>query len=460
LIFDEAERLPVEDRRALKEKRWRLLRERLASHPFHSMRIPAGVTLDGLAGLPFTTKQHLWDTYPFGLLAVERPELRRVHATSGTRGRPTMAAYTRGDLELFQNVNARALAAAGAVPGTVVHNAYGYGLFTGGLGLHGGAELLGCAVVPVSGGQTARQVLLIRDLRPEVLCCTPSYAALLGEALQEAGVAAEENPLRVGIFGAEPWTEQLRLRIETLHALTALDIYGLCEVIGPGVAFECLESRAELAAGGPGGMHVNEDHFHVEVIDPVTDDPVADGSTGELVFTTLTKEAFPLVRYRTGDLASLNREPCPCGRTTARISRLVGRSDDMLVIRGVNVFPSEIEAVLLSSPELAPHYTIVLDSTGPMPEMVVVCELAGGGVAVAGGAAGGGAHPGDDMARDPLERALSARLSDRLGVSGRVVVGPPGCVPRTEVGKAVRLVRHTPDMDERPPVLAQLMEGP
>ena len=474
MIFDEAEQLPASEQSRLKEERWRRLGERLAAHPFHSRRIPAGSSLDDLVSLPFTTKQHLWDTYPFGLLAVDRSELRRVHATSGTKGRPTIAAYTHGDLELFRNVNARALASAGAGPGTVVHNAYGYGLFTGGLGLHGGAELLGCVVVPVSGGQTARQVTLIRDLEPEVLCSTPSYAALLGEALQEAGVVAEENPLRAGIFGAEPWTEQLRLRIEALHALTALDIYGLCEVIGPGVAFECLESRAELAAGGPGGLHVNDDHFHVEVVDPLTGDPVADGSVGELVFTTLTKEALPLVRYRTGDLSSLNREPCPCGRTTVRMSRLVGRSDDMLVIRGVNVFPSEIEAVLLISPELAPHYTIVVDSTGPMPEMVVVCERAGpaagadhagasSGAAHAGASSGDdhtGASSGDaDHAGARLGHELSMRLSDRLGVSGRVVVGPPGCVPRTEVGKAVRLVRRTPDLDECPAVLVQLMEG-
>jgi phenylacetate-CoA ligase len=445
VIFDEAERLPAEDQRRLKQARWRSLSERLASHSFHSGRIPVGSSLEDLGALPFTTKQHLWEAYPFGLLAADRSELRRVHATSGTKGRPTIAAYTHDDLDLFRNVNARALAGAGAGVGTVVHNAYGYGLFTGGLGLHGGAELLGCAVVPVSGGMTARQVTLIRDLEPEVICCTPSYAALLGEALQEAGIAPEDNPLRAGIFGAEPWTEQLRLRIETLHALTALDIYGLCEVIGPGVAFECLESRAELAHGGIGGLHVNEDHFHVEIVDPLTGDPLEDGNVGELVFTTLTKEALPLVRFRTGDLSSLHREPCPCGRTTVRMSRLVGRSDDMLVIRGINIFPSEIEAVLLSSPELAPYYTIVVDSTGPIPEMVVVCESVAGEEADAG--------------RDHVGHELSGRLFDRLGVSVSVVVGPTGCVPRTEVGKAVRLVRRTTDVDERPPVLAQLMEG-
>ena len=218
----------------------------------------------------------------------------------------------------------------------------------------------------------------MRDLRPEVLCCTPSYAALLGEALQEAGIGPDDNPLSAGIFGAEPWTEQLRTRIEALHGIVALDIYGLCEVIGPGAAFECPQSRAELATGGRGGLHVNEDHFFVEVVDSLGGEPVAEGEIGELVFTTLTKEAVPLVRYRTGDLSSLSTQPCACGRTTVRMSRLVGRSDDMIVVRGVNVFPSEIEAALLAAAALGPHYTIVLDSTRPMPELVVVCELASG----------------------------------------------------------------------------------
>lgn len=445
MIFDPCEQLSADERRHLQASRWNVLAGRLASHPFHSARLDAATALDDLATLPFTTKTDLWDNYPFGLLAVERSELRRVHATSGTKGRPTLAAYTAADLELFRNVNARALAAAGAGPGTLVHNAYGYGLFTGGLGLHGGAELLGCAVVPVSGGQTARQVLLVRDLEPEVLCCTPSYAALLGEALQDAGITPAENPLRVGIFGAEPWTEPLRLRIETLHALTALDIYGLCEVIGPGVASECLESRAELAAGGLGGMHVNEDHFLVEVVDPFTGEVIGDGSVGELVFTTLTKEALPLVRYRTGDLAQLHRGQCACGRTSVRMSRLVGRSDDMLVLRGVNVFPSEIEAVLLASPELGPHYTIVLDSVGPMAEMVVLCERA--------------PNAGQSASGEPeLAVQLSAGLSQRLGVSARVVIGQAGDLPRTEVGKAVRLVHRTRDNPGFPPELVRMMD--
>lgn len=451
MIFDADECRRPSELRALQERRWSALTARLAGHRFHGGRLGGAPALSDLASLPFTTKQDLWDAYPFGLLAVERLELRRVHATSGTKGRPTIAAYTAADLEVFRNINARALAAAGAGPGTTVHNAYGYGLFSGGLGLHGGAELLGCAVVPISGGQTARQVVLIRDLQPEVLCCTPSYAALLGEAMQEAGMAPADNPLGAGIFGAEPWSEQLRARIEALHGLIALDIYGLCEVMGPGVAFECLESRAELAAGGRGGLHVNEDHFYVEVVDPLTGQPVPDGEVGELVFTTLTKEAVPLLRYRTGDLSSLSREPCPCGRTTVRMSRLVGRSDDMIVVRGVNVFPSEIEAVLLATPELGPHYTIVLDTSRSMPELAVVCELVGGE----------GPWPGETAAEDTtaLATALSTRLSERLGLSGRVLVGPAGSVPRTEVGKAVRLVRRTPEADGRSPELARLMEA-
>lgn len=446
MIFGDEETLPAGELRALQERRWARQAARLSGHPFHGGRVPAGATLADLPTLPFLTRQDLRDHYPLGLLAVEPSLVRRIHATSGTRGRPAMVAYSAADLEVFRTVNARALAAAGAGPGTVVHNAYGYGLFTGGLGLHGGGELLGCTVVPVSGGQTARQVVLVRDLRPQVICCTPSYAALLGEALGEAGIGPQENPLRAGIFGAEPWTEPLRRRIEQLHGLIALDIYGLSEVIGPGVAFECPESRAELGDGaapasGAGGLHVNEDHFFVEVVDPLTGVPVPDGAVGELVFTSLTKEAFPVVRYRTGDLSSLNRAPCACGRTTVRMTRLVGRADDMLVVRGVNVFPSEIEDLVLAAPGLAPTYTIVLDTAGPMPALWVGCEWAG--------------EEGDAA----LAPALGAQLAERLGVAGRVVIGPAGTLPRTEVGKAVRIAHRTPESDERPPALAALIDA-
>ncbi|MGH9170133.1 MAG: phenylacetate--CoA ligase family protein [Acidimicrobiales bacterium] len=444
MIFDPAEALAPPALRALQQERWQQLCSRLAGHRFHGPRLAGRADQRDLASVPFMRKQDLWDNYPFGLLAVDRSQVRRVHGTSGTKGRPTLASYAAEDLQLFGNVNARALAAAGAGPGTMVHNGYGYGLFTGGLGLHGGAEALGCCVVPISGGQTARQVRLIGDLRAQVICCTPSYAVLLGEAMQASGVSPAENPLQVGIFGAEPWTEEMRMRIESLHGITALDIYGMCEVIGPGVAFECLETRAELAEGGAGGMHVNEDHFFVEIVDPTSGDVLDDGQIGEVVFTTLTRVAQPVVRYRTGDLASLNRQPCACGRTTVRMSRLAGRSDDMLVVRGVNVFPSEIEAAILAMAELAPHYTIVLDDRGDMPEMIVACELAGRDVATS-------IHD--------VRAGLVRSLSERLGVRGTVVVGSPGTIPRSEVGKTVRVVRLDASSPPLPGELGALLAG-
>lgn len=441
MILDDIEAASVDERAALQTRRLAALADRLSGHAFFGPRLrEAGPVRDlaDLAAVPLVSKQDLWDHYPFGLLAVDRAELRRVHATSGSRGRPTIVGYTAADLDIFATVTARALAAADAGPGTVVHNAYGYGLFTGGLGLHGGAERLGCCVVPVSGGQTARQVTLVRDLRPEVLLCTPSYAALLGEALVAAGVAPADNPLRMGIFGAEPWSEGLRARVESLHGITALDIYGLCEVIGPGVAFECPQARAEDA-----GLHVNDDHFLVEVLDPVTRTPVADGVVGELVFTTLTKEALPLLRYATGDLASVSRTPCGCGRTTPRMSRLVGRRDDMLVVRGVNVHPGEVETLLLETAELAPHYTLVVDSRRPLAELTVVCEPAAGVAVDAEG----------------LGRVFAVRLAERLGLTARVVVGTPGSVPRSETGKAVRVVHRTPEADQVPASLRGLLDG-
>jgi phenylacetate-CoA ligase len=342
---------------------------------------------------------------------------------------------------------ARALAAAGAGPGTIVHNAYGYGLFTGGLGLHQGAVELGATVVPASGGMTARQVTLIRDLRPGVLACTPSYAIRLGEALAGAGLRPGRGlALTAGLFGAEPWTGQMRGRIEELLGLRALDIYGLSEVIGPGVACECLEAAD--------GLHVNEDHFLVETIDPATGAPVPDGTPGELVFSTITREALPLLRYRTGDIASLRHGTCGCGRTLVKMSKITGRRDDMLVLRGVNVYPSEIERVLLAHRALSPDYLLVLDERTARRQLIVCCEYQTADAAgpategspgagdmpaaadVAGGArdAGGGAEP------RPGEPDLEARLRAELGVGVRVRVLPPGTVPRTEVGKAVRVL--------------------
>jgi phenylacetate-CoA ligase len=376
----------------------------------HWLRERFGVELAALAEQPFTTKAQLRDAYPFGLLRVPLSECVRVHGSSGTRGKATIVAYTRNDIALWADCCARAIAAAGGEPGTIVHVAYGYGLFTGGLGLHYGAERLGCTVVPASGGNTPRQAQLLEDLGAEILCCTPSYALAIADHVSEPA----RLKLRAGIFGAEPWTDELRDAIEHAFDLAALDIYGLSEIVGPGVASECV--------GGRGGAHVNEDHFLVEVIDPATGAPRADGEVGELVFTTLTKEALPFLRYRTGDLASVTREPCACGRTLARMSRVVGRTDDMLVIRGVNVFPSEIERTLLAIPELAPHYQLVVDRPGRLDELTVQAELREH-------------EPGGER----LQALVEERLGRALGLTARVDLGAPGAVPRSE-GKALRVL--------------------
>ncbi|HEU5216791.1 MAG TPA: phenylacetate--CoA ligase [Gaiellaceae bacterium] len=373
----------------------RLQRERL--------RERFGVELEALAEQPFRVKSDLRDAYPFGLLRVPLQDCVRIHASSGTQGKATIVAYTRADLAAWADCCARALAAAGAGPGTVVHNAYGYGLFTGGLGLHYGAERLGCTVVPASGGHTPRQAQLLEDLGAEILCCTPSYALAIADHVSEPA----RLKLRAGLFGAEPWTEGLREAIEGALDLTAVDIYGLSEVMGPGVSAECAEGRD--------GAHVNEDHFLVEAVDPQSGEPVPDGEVGELVFTTLTKEALPLLRYRTGDLAALTRKPCACGRTFARMSRVLGRTDDMLIIRGVNVFPSEIERALLAIPELEPHYQLVVERPGHLDELTVQVEGAG----------------------DPA--AVSRQLRSVLGLTARVHVVPPGSIPRSE-GKALRVL--------------------
>jgi phenylacetate-CoA ligase len=345
------------------------------------------------------------------LLAVERSELRRIHASSGSRGKPTVVAYTQHDLDVWSEVMARCMAMAGVRPGMVVHNAYGYGLFTGGLGFHQGAERLGALTIPVSGGVTARQALLLRDLRGQVLCCTPSYALHIAQGLREAGIGAEELSLEIGMFGAEPWTEAMRDELEASLGLTALNVYGLSEIVGPGVSAECPEGRA--------GLHVMEDHFLVEVIDPSSGEPLPDGEDGELVFTTLTKEALPLLRYRTGDIASLTREPCACGRTLARMSAVRGRHDDMLIIRGVNLYPSQFEEVLLRVDGLAPHYQLVVERPVDLDELTVRCEPSGDG--------------------DGLAERVRRAIRHEIGVSVAVEVLEPGAVPRSE-GKAVRVI--------------------
>lgn len=323
-------------------------------------------SIEDLALLPFTTKQDLRDNYPFGLFALPKSEVVRVHASTGTTGKPTVVAYSRKDIEIFSEVVARSLAAAGVGRDDVVQVAFGYGLFTGGLGLHYGAEKLGAAVVPISGGNTAKQIQLLQDFGSTVLACTPSYAAHLAESLVEAGVDPVALPLRVGIFGAEPWSEGMRQSLETSLSIKAYDIYGLSEIIGPGVSIHC---------GLGKGLHVMEDHFVPEIIDPETLAPLPAGTTGELVFTTITKEAMPLLRYRTRDLSSLDYAPCACGRTTVRMAKIFGRSDDMLIIRGVNIFPSQVESVLLEIPEATPHYQLVVDRQGTMDTLEVQVEI-------------------------------------------------------------------------------------
>jgi phenylacetate-CoA ligase len=362
-----------------------------------------GVDLEALAQQPVATKSQLRDAYPFGLLRVPLSECVRVHASSGTRGKATIVAYTRNDIAAWAGCCARAIAAAGGEAGAVVHIAYGYGLFTGGLGLHYGAERLGCTVVPASGGNTPRQAQLLEDLGAEILCCTPSYALAIADHVADPS----RLQVRAGIFGAEPWTEGLREAIERAFGLTAVDIYGLSEVMGPGVSAECVEAR--------NGAHVNEDHFLVEVVDPSSGEPLPDGEVGELVFTTLTKEALPFLRYRTGDLASVTREPCACGRTFARMSRIVGRTDDMLIIRGVNVFPSEVERVLLDIDGLEPHYQLVIERPQHLDQLTVQVE-------------------GDARAAD-----VEVRLSRALGVNAKVEVLRAGSLPRSE-GKALRVL--------------------
>jgi phenylacetate-CoA ligase len=392
------------------------LAERLRGAGIHSSQDID--SLADLARLPFTRKADLREHYPFGLFAVPPAELVRIHGSSGTRGKPTIVGYTRNDLAVWSEVVARCLGLAGVRPGMVIHNAYGYGLFTGGLGLQQGADLLGCTVVPISGGLTQRQAMLLQDLGGQVLCCTPSYALSIAEALEAAQIPRSSLKLEVGIFGAEPWTEQLRGEIERGLGLAAVNIYGLAEIIGPGVSAECIEAR--------NGSHIQEDHFLPEIVDPETGNPLPPGSEGELVLTPLTKEALPLIRYRTGDICSLDVTPCVCGRTTVRMSRIKGRYDDMLIIRGVNLYPSEVERILLASGDVAPHYQLVVDRPGTLDELVLLCEPAR-----------------EDLDRELLRSRLQHALNEQTGLSIAVQVLACQGVPRSE-GKAVRVVDRRP----------------
>ncbi len=371
-------------------------------------------SLADLARFPFTVKTDLRDNYPFGLFAVPRDQLLRLHASSGTTGKPTVVGYTKNDLNLWADLMARCLATMGARPGEIVHNAYGYGLFTGGLGAHYGAERLGCTVVPLSGGGTERQVTLLQDFGAQILCATPSYALNIAEVAENMGVDIRKLPLHTGIFGAEPWTDAMRRDIEARLGIQAVDIYGLSEIMGPGVACECRQMK--------NGLHGWEDHFLFEIVDPDTMQPKPMGEAGELVITTLTKEALPMLRYRTRDITRLSDEPCPCGRSHVRILRVTGRNDDMLIIRGVNVYPSQVEAVLVGFPGLAPHYQIVLTREGVLDAMTVEVELA----------------PGFDGDRLRKGAEVTHHIKSLVGVTCKVVVKSPGEVPRSQ-GKAVRV---------------------
>jgi phenylacetate-CoA ligase len=390
----------------------------------------AGVTrpedlrsLADLKQVPFMTKAELTDHYPFGLLAVPRERLVRVHASSGTHGKPTVVGYTRADLTQWTELMARSMTMAGVRPGMVIHNANGYGLFTGGLGFHQGGERIGATVVPVSGGFTTRQAMLLADLSADVLVATPSYALAIAGAIRDTGGDPAALGLRLGLFGGEPWGERMRAEIESALGLAAISFYGLSEMCGPGVATECLIGRD--------GLHVQEDHFLVEVVDPDSGRPLAPGAEGELVFTTLVKEALPLIRYRTGDIGRLTADPCVCGRTSRRLYGLRGRRDDMLIVRGVNVHPSNVEHLLLGVEGVAPHYRLVVERRGALDELTLECEPAAPAAA--------GEAPASDTDRAQLRARLELLLREHTGLRIAVSVLDPGSVPRSE-GKAVRVL--------------------
>jgi len=371
-------------------------------------------SLKDLAKFPFTYKDDLRDNYPFGLFAVSRPKIQRIHASSGTTGKATVVGYTKNDCDVFADMMARSLRASGVRPGDMVHNAYGYGLFTGGLGAHHGIERLGATVVPMSGGQTQKQVGLINDFKPDAIMVTPSYVLNILEEFHRQGLDPRACSLQVGVFGAEPWTNAMRKEVEDAFDMHAVDIYGLSEIMGPGVANECVETKD--------GLHIWEDHFYPEIIDPQTGDPVEDGQEGELVFTTLTKEGIPMIRYRTKDLTKLMPGTA---RSMRRMAKITGRSDDMIILRGVNVFPTQIEEQLMASGGLSPHFQIELYRSGRMDAMRVFVEAT--------------PDAADEASKTAAARMLIKRIKDVVGVSVEVIVGKPGEVVRSE-GKAIRVV--------------------
>ncbi len=375
-------------------------------------------SVDDLHKLPFTVKQDLRDTYPYGLFAVPMNDVVRVHASSGTTGKQIVVGYTENDLEIWKNCCARAITAAGGEKHDFMHVSYGYGLFTGGLGLHYGAEKVGMTVIPVSVGNTQRQITILKDFGSTVICCTPSYALYLAETMEEMGIKKEDIKLKAGIFGAEPWTEEMRIQIQEKLGIQAFDIYGLSEIIGPGVSFECSEQT---------GMHINEDHFIPEIIDPDTGEVLPEGEQGELVFTCITKEAFPLLRYRTRDIAILKRNKCSCGRTLIKMMKPAGRSDDMLIIRGVNVFPSQVESVLLQLGNTSPHYQLIVDRVNNVDTLEIQVEIS--------------AEMFSDKVKNIEEQELLIKSSVEsiLGISAKIKIVEPRTIPRSE-GKAVRVI--------------------
>lgn len=409
----------------IQSKRLRKLVERCYNNvPLYKQRMDeAGILpgdikdIDDVKKLPFTTKQDLRDTYPFGLFAVPREELARIHASSGTTGKQTVVGYTKADVDAWATGAARSIVMAGGTKADLVHVSYGYGLFTGGLGLHYGAEKLGATAIPVSSGNTKRQVQILQDYGSDILCCTPSYAMYIGETVRDMGVDPKTLRVRAGIFGAEPWTEEMRREIERLLAIEAFDIYGLSEIAGPGVACECHQHN---------GLHINEDMFYPEVIDPDTGETLPDGTYGELVFTCIGKEALPLMRYRTRDICSLNHLPCECGRTLVRMSKPRGRTDDMLIIRGINVFPSQIESVLLEL-GMDPNYQLVVDRVGNLDTLEVQVEMNEGMF-------------GDTVrSLESIEHKIGNALQSTLNIVAKVRLLEPKSIPRSE-GKAKRVI--------------------
>jgi len=428
MIWDEEfETMPREALESLQAYRLRKTAERVyATVPFYKESFdrakvhPSQIkSVDDLKRLPFTCKEDLRDNYPFELFTLPLHEVVRIHASSGTTGKPTVVGYTRRDIETWALLMARTLSCAGVQKGDVVQNAYGYGLFTGGLGFHYGSERLGATVIPISGGNTKRQIMLMEDFGSTILTCTPSYALTVAEAMDEMQVTKDRLKLRIGIFGAEPWSQNMRAQVENKLGIDAIDIYGLSEVIGPGVSVECIEAK--------NGLHIFEDHFIPEVIDPVTEDTLPYGEEGELVFTTVTKEAFPVIRYRTRDITRLHQEPCRCGRTHLRMERITGRTDDMLIIRGVNLFPSQIESLLMNIDGLEPHYQIVVKREGTLDTMEVQIEV-------------NESIFSDEIKNlEALEKKVENECKESLGVAARIKLVEPKTLQRFE-GKAQRVI--------------------